>query len=54
MSALALLCNGCVLEWRDGWWEVRIRAIGVNVYAFERAGRVECLFFCHDGFDELK
>jgi hypothetical protein len=54
MGALALLCNGCVLKWRDGWWEVRIRAVGVNVYALERAGRIERLFFCHDGFDELK
>jgi len=54
MSALKLLCNGCVLTWQDGLWEVRIRAVGVNVYALERAGRVERLFFCHDGFDELK
>jgi len=54
MSVLALLCNGCVLTWQDGWWKVRIRAVGVNVYALERAGRVERLFSCHDGFDELK
>jgi hypothetical protein len=54
MSALELLCNGCVLEWREGWWEVKMRSIGVNVYVLERAGRVERLFSCHDGFNQLK
>jgi len=54
MRALELLCNGCTLTWWDGLWKVRIRAVGVNVYALERAGRIERLFSCHDNFDELK